>query len=300
MRDADSQSPTLIASRLPLLALLRPQQWVKNVFVAAPLFFTPSAMSAANAVAVAAGFACFCVLASGVYVANDYLDREADRNHPTKRLRPLASGAVAPGRALALAAALVLAGLGFGYLLSPSFALIAAAYVAVNLMYSLGLKSVSIIDVMLVATGFVLRIMAGSALIAVVPTSWIILIAGLLALFLALAKRRDDLSVNAGSDHRRSLSGYNKAFLDSALTMTLGALLVSYLVYTTDASVQARLGSENLYVTAPFVVAGILRYLQLIFIDERSGAPAEILLSDTFLQLAVLGWIACFAVLVYL
>jgi 4-hydroxybenzoate polyprenyltransferase len=291
---------TGLRSRMPApLALLRTHQWVKNIFVAAPLFFSPWAMSWHSVYLVLAGIASFSALASAVYILNDYADREADRLHPTKRRRPLASGRVATAAAFAMLAALVVGGLGLAAALSFNFALIGAAYLLVNLGYCFGLKHVSILDVMLIAFGFVLRVEAGAELIDVTPSAWILIATGLLALFLGLGKRRDDIVRALGNEHRRSLDGYSKPFLDAAVAIVLGALLVAYLMYTTDAAVMARYGTEKLFYTAPFVVAGVLRYLQIILVEQRSGSPTAVVLTDRFLILSVLGWIATFAALIY-
>lgn len=282
-----------------VIQLLRPHQWIKNVFVLAPLFFTPSAFSRVNVISVGGGFFVFCALASTLYILNDYVDREADRLHPLKRLRPLAAGTVSAATALAMATILVLASVGALLALPWAFGIIAVSYVALNIAYSLGLKRVPIADVMAVAIGFVLRVEGGAALIRVEPTAWITIITGLLALFLVLAKRRDDLIQGLGAEHRSSLKGYSKPFLDAAVATILGALLVAYLIYTTDSAVMARLGSHRLFYTAPFVVAGILRYLQIMLVEERSGSPTALVLSDRFLIVTILGWVATFALLIY-
>ncbi|MFP4003667.1 MAG: decaprenyl-phosphate phosphoribosyltransferase [Alphaproteobacteria bacterium] len=282
------------------MALLRPHQWVKNLFIAAPLFFTPEAVSAASVSTVALGVAAFSLLASGIYILNDWADRKADALHPEKRHRPLAAGAVPVALAALLMVLLLAGGLAGAWLLDTEFFGIALVYAGVNAAYSLGLKRLAIVDVLMIAFGFVLRIEAGAALIGVSSSPWIVITAGLLALFLALAKRRDDFVRNLDAGHRPSLSGYSRTFLDAALAMTLGAMLVAYLIYTTDQNVMARMGTEKLYYTAPFVVAGVLRYLQITLVDERSGSPTRIVLSDRFMLMAVLGWIAVFAGLIYL
>ena len=283
----------------PLVALMRPHQWVKNVFVAAPLFFTPSALSAGSATTVLLGMLCFCALSSAVYILNDTMDREADRLHPEKRHRPLAAGTVPIPVALGLMAALVVGGLGLGLGLSVRFAGIALLYLLINALYSLKLKDVSIVDVILVSLGFVLRVYGGAELIHVLPSVWIIVCTGLLALFLALAKRRDDLVKQLDANHRNALKGYTKPFIDTAITAVLGGLLVSYLIYTTDPAVMSRIGSAHLYLTTPFVIAGVLRYLQITLVEERSGSPTLLALTDRFLVLTLLGWVATFAVLIY-
>ncbi|WP_084536699.1 decaprenyl-phosphate phosphoribosyltransferase [Azospirillum halopraeferens] len=283
-----------------MVRLMRPHQWIKNGFIPAPLFFTPAAVSAATVATVLLGTLCFCLVASAVYILNDRLDREVDRRHPTKCRRPLAAGTVTPGAAMVMMAVLAAGGLAGAALLSPAFMAVAAGYLLLNVGYSLGLKHRAIIDVLIIAIGFVLRVEAGALLAGVVPSVWIIVCTFLLALFLALAKRRDDLVKQLDATHRQALNGYSKPFLDSAFTATAGALLVSYAIYTTDTDVMARLGSERLYLTIPFVAAGILRYLQIIFVEERSGSPTRIVLTDGFMIGAVAGWIATFAILLYL
>lgn len=280
--------------------LMRPHQWVKNLVVGAPLFFTPDHMSWPAFGLVLAGIAVFSGLASGVYVLNDIADRKSDALHPEKRLRPLVTGTVPLALAMVLLAVLWL-GAGTGaVLLGPDFLAVAAIYVGLNVAYSAGLKQVAIVDVLIIAFGYVLRLIAGAILIGVEASAWIVITTGLLALFLALAKRRDDFVRNLNADHRPSLKGYSKPFLDAALAMTLGAMLVAYLVYTTDARVTTRMGTDKIYYTAPFVVAGVLRYLQITLVEERSGSPTKIVLTDPFMIFAVAGWLATFAGLIYL
>lgn len=282
-----------------ILILLRPQQWVKNLFIAAPLFFTPEALSFKAAVTVLLGIAAFSLLAGGMYVLNDWADRKADALHPVKCRRPLAAGAVPVAAAAVLMAVLLAGGLAGAYHLNAEFFRIALLYAVLNTAYSFGLKRIAIVDVLIIAFGFVLRVEAGAALIGVSSSPWIVITAGLLALFLALAKRRDDFVHNMDASHRASLTGYSKVFLDATLAMTLGAMLVAYLIYTTDQAVISRMGTDKLYYTAPFVVAGVLRYLQITLVQERSGSPTRIVFTDRFMLLAVLGWIATFAGLIY-
>ncbi len=282
-----------------ILSLIRPKQWAKNAFVAAPLFFTPTAVTAMNVKTVAGGIASFCALASALYILNDFADREADRRHPTKRHRPLAAGTVPLPVAAVLFLVLLAAGLGLAVALPGGVITVVGLYAALTIAYSLGLKRFAILDVMIIAFGFVLRVEAGAVLIDVQPSAWILIITGLLALFLALAKRRDDLSIEVDGEHRQSLSGYSKPFLDVAVSAVLGALLVAYLIYTTDPAVMERLGTDQIFYTAPFVVMGILRYLQVTLVEERSGSPTAILFTDPFTILAVLGWILTFGWLIY-
>lgn len=282
-----------------LIRLARPKQWVKNAFVAAPLFFTPAALTGPNLAAVALAILAFSLAASAIYVVNDYCDREADRLHPKKRLRPIAAGLVAPNAALVFAAVLAGAALAIALNLPPKFLGVLAFYAVLSLAYSLKLKHVSLLDVLIVAMGFVLRVEAGGAAVAIQPTVWILVCTGLLALFLALAKRRDDLTSELGTQHRKALDGYTLGYVDTAVAVVLGALLVSYLIYTTDEAVMARYGTDRLYMTAPFVVAGVLRYLQIALVEKGSGSPTDVALSDRFILVCVLGWIAVFGYLIY-
>ncbi|MBV8167369.1 MAG: UbiA prenyltransferase family protein [Alphaproteobacteria bacterium] len=299
MTAPDPALPLTRSAAPPLLVLLRPHQWVKNAFIAAPLFFTPTAVNVDSVTAVLLGMLAFCALSSAVYVLNDYMDRAADRLHPRKRHRPLAAGSVPIPLALALMVGLAAGGLALAAALAPRFAGIALVYLFINALYSLKLKDVSIVDVMLVSLGFVLRVYGGAELIHVLPSVWIVICTGLLALFMALAKRRDDLVKKVDTSHRSALEGYTKQFIDTAITTVLGALLVSYLIYTTDQAVMTRIGSHNLYLTTPFVIAGVLRYLQITVVEERSGSPTALALTDKFLVLTVLGWLATFGVLIY-
>jgi decaprenyl-phosphate phosphoribosyltransferase len=296
---AERDEPAAPGGIPAVLRLLRPHQWLKNVFVAAPLFFTPEKLTAAMAGRVGAGLIAFCAVSSAVYIFNDLLDREADRAHPVKRRRPLAAGTVGLPTALAVMAALLAAGLGLAVWLAPSFAAAVGLYLLINIGYSLGLKRQSIVDVMAIALGFVLRVYAGGMLIEVRPTVWIIACTMLLALFLALAKRRDDLVKGIGDEHRQSLAGYSLRFVDTSIAVVLSALLVSYLLYTAAPENIHRYHTDQLYWTVPFVIAGILRYLQITLVEERSGSPTMVALTDRFLAIAVLGWIGVFAWLIY-
>jgi decaprenyl-phosphate phosphoribosyltransferase len=299
----ESRKPASTGGAADVLAaaflLIRPRQWVKNVFVFAPLFFTPPAMSAGAAVATFLVFIGFCCVSSAVYCLNDLRDRESDRLHPKKRLRPLASGRISPTTAVALAVVLLIAGMSITFSVAPIAAVVLVAYLLINIAYTLVLKNVSIVDVLTIALGFVLRVYGGALVIDVVPTPWIQICAGLLALFIALAKRRDDVVLEIDAAHRVSLAGYTRPFLDACIGVTLAALLVSYMIFTLSDAVMARLGSEKLFLTVPFVIAGIFRYLQLTLVFERSGSPTELVFKDVFLVLSVVGWVLLYAYLIY-
>lgn len=288
------------ASVSAFLRLARPRQWVKNAFVVAPLFFTPEAINAANLVRVALAVTIFCLLASAIYAFNDWCDREADRQHPKKRTRPIASGEISPAAGLAFTLVLLAAAAILTVTFMPrGFMPFAALYAVSSIAYSLWLKHIAVLDVMIVAIGFVLRVDAGSAAIGVPASVWIVICTFLLALFMALAKRRDDLAKDLADSHRPALAGYNLRFVDASLSIVLAALVVSYLIYTTNEGIIRKYGTDQLFLTAPFVVAGVLRYLQVALVEERSGSPTDLALTDRFLILAVLGWIATFGFLIY-
>jgi decaprenyl-phosphate phosphoribosyltransferase len=283
-----------------LWRLARPRQWVKNGFVLAPLFFTPEALNRANTEAVIVAAIAFCLLSSAIYAFNDWCDRAADREHPSKRKRPIAAGDVSPAEGLVWAMILFAGGTALAVARLPIAAVeLAALYVVLSTSYSAWLKHVAILDVLIVAAGFVLRIEVGAAAVAITPTVWIVVCTFLLALFLALAKRRDDLVKALGNTHRKALEGYNLPFIDTALGVVLAALLVSYLIYTTDAGVIHKYGTDKLYLTAPFVAAGVLRYLQIALVEQRSGSPTDLAVTDPFLVVTIIGWIAAFGALLY-
>lgn len=300
-RTTPQRTPAGIAADLAMAALLlmRPRQWVKNAFVFAPLFFTPAAMSVDAMQAVFLVFVCFCCVSSGVYCLNDVRDRDSDKIHPKKRLRPVASGRISVAAAVALAGVLIASGFAIAMTLAPAALPALLLYLIVNIAYNIILKNIAIIDVLVISFGFVLRVYGGAEIIGVVPTPWIQICAGLLALFIALAKRRDDVVLAIGTEHRVSLSGYTRLFLDVCIGVTLAALLVSYMIFTLMDDAMARLGSDRLFMTVPFVIAGIFRYLQLTLVFERSGSPTELVFKDWFLMAAVAGWLLVYAYLIY-
>ena len=274
-----------------IVLLARPHQWLKNVFVLAPLFFSFH-FTAENILASMLGFVLFSLVASSIYILNDYHDIEEDRQHPTKCNRPLASGKVTKSQAILLIICLWAVVLVGGYLLNPAFLVAIVAYVFLNILYSFKLKHIPILDITIIAIGFVLRVFAGAVLIAVVPTMWIVLVTFLLALFLALAKRRDDcLLARDGLKTRKNIDGYNLELVNASMVLMAAVTLVSYIMYTVSPEVVARAGSDHLYLSALFVVVGILRYMQITFVEENSGSPTKLLFKDRFLQLTLLGWI---------
>ncbi|AHM63610.1 UbiA prenyltransferase [Flammeovirgaceae bacterium 311] len=288
--------------KLPeILRLIRVKQWVKNLFLFIPLFFAGKLFDVNALASLFAGFVAFSLVASAVYILNDYNDIERDRAHPEKRSRPLASGSIGVGFAFTLMFIILTAGLTLGWLLDPIFFVTLAIYLTVNLAYSFGLKQIALLDLFIIALGFILRIVGGGLLASVAITQWLVIMVFLLALFLALAKRRDDLMIFqvSGQKVRKSVENYNIQFLDSCLTLISAIIMVSYLMYTISPDVAERHGSSNLYITAVFVIAGMMRYLQITMVENKSGYPTRILFNDTFIRFTIIGWIICFYVVLY-
>ena len=282
--------------------LLRPKDWAKNFFLFIPLFFAGEFLDLHKIISISYGFISFCCIASSIYILNDYKDVEDDRKHPVKCKRPIASGAVSPVTALIICAILVVLGFSIAWFIKEKFVLVLAIYFFINLGYSLGLKSIPILDIILLSSGFVLRIKAGSVVGDVKLSEWIVIMVFLLALFMAIGKRRDDvlLKLNTGTDMRKSVKGYNLEFLNTLLALVSAVMIVAYFMYTMSPEVQLRLGTWRLYYTCLFVMAGIMRYLQIIYVQADAGSPTKILYKDRFIQITLLLWIASYIVIIYL
>ena len=248
------------------------------------------------------GFLAFSLIASSVYILNDYRDIEADRNHPVKCRRPLASGAVSKPVALAIMSVCIIAGFVLSLVLRTKFTFVLGIYFLLNVAYSFGLKNISILDILILAIGFVLRVKAGGILAFVVISQWLIIMVFLLALFMAVGKRRDDVLIRmkSGKDMRQSVKGYNLDFLNVCLAIVCAIIIMTYLMYTVSPEVNARFGSYRLFYTALFVISGIMRYLQLIYLENNSGSPTKLLFGDRFLQINLLLWIISFYVILYM
>ena len=283
------------------IKLIRPKQWVKNLFVLIPPFFAGRFFDFQLYPRLALGFVAFSLAASAIYILNDYRDIETDRLHPVKSKRPLASGSALTSVSLVLMVVLFVSALALAYWLEFSFFLLLLAYLVINVGYSLGLKDIPILDIILVASGFLFRVYSGS-LITNVPTShWLALMIMLLSLFMALAKRRDDLVIGKQKNVlRKSSQNYNLEFVNSCLTLFAGVIVVCYIMYTVSPEVVERLKSEWLFTTTIFVIAGVMRYLQITFVEENSGSPTSILLKDRFILFTLVGWILSFYVIIYL
>ena len=284
-----------------LLKAIRPIEWIKNVFVLAPLFFSGQGKDFDKLFVVGAVFLAFCCVSSAMYLFNDINDRELDRLHPSKRDRPIASGKLSVGLAATAAAFLACSGLLF-VAFQPLVLVLLLAYGLINVFYSLWLKHIVIVDIFCIAAGFVLRVFAGGAAIGVSPSSWLILATFLLSLFLALAKRRHEILISeaGSSEHRPVLEQYNLKLVDELISVVTPVTLITYVLYTLDPSTASHFNAQHLYLTSVFVVFGIFRYLYLIHRMKLGGAPAELLTKDMPLLVAIICWIASFFLIVYI
>lgn len=290
------------SSLTSFIALMRPHQYVKNLFVFMPMFFVGRITDTELLFTSMIAFVAFSLSASAIYIFNDYQDIDADREHPRKRNRPLASGAISKKAAMILMLILAVCGPGLMFTISIDALGILAMYMVLNLAYSFKLKHIAILDVTIIAIGFVLRLFVGSVATSITLSMWIVIMTFLLALFLALAKRRDDvlIYINTGKKMRQVIDGYNLQLIDSAMTIMAAVVIVSYILYTTSVDAVQRLGSEHLYLTALFVILGIMRYLQIALVEENSGSPTRIALVDRFIQITIVCWLASFGWIIYL
>lgn len=288
---------------MDIIKLIRPTQWCKNLFVFLPLFFAGNIGDMSRLIPCIVIFFVISLLSSSVYVFNDLCDAQFDSRHPEKCHRPIASGRVSKAKAFAI----------FIFLAILSFVILAVTiprvelfvmlgvYLLLNLCYSLWLKSLSLIDLFFISVCFILRILIGAAAAQVEPSHWIIVMTFLLALFLVLAKRRDDV-LKFETSHivvRRNVKSYNLAFIDHAITLVAAITLVSYIMYTVDDEITQRFDCNYVYATSIFVLAGLLRYLQITFVEKNSGSPTKVVLHDRFLQLCIVGWILLFVFIIY-
>jgi decaprenyl-phosphate phosphoribosyltransferase len=267
-----------------------------------PLFFAGKLFDHQLMQNVLLGVICFSFSASAVYILNDYKDIESDRGHPSKKNRPLASGKISPS--VALLGAIILLALGFtgAWLLSLRFFVILGAYLLMNVAYTFKLKHIAVLDTTIIATGFVLRVMAGGAVTGIPISQWIVLMTFLLALLLGFAKRRDDVLIymESGRKMRKSVDGYNLEFINLSMVMMAGVVIVAYMMYVLSDEVVDRWQTNNLYLTAFPVIMGVLRYLQLTFVKGKTGNPTKILLKDWVIQVVIASWVALFYLIIYM
>ncbi len=283
-----------------LFKTMRPRQWTKNVFIFAALVFDKQLFDVDSFLRTLAGFALFCLISSSVYIFNDLADVEADRQHPEKKNRPIASGKLSVSAAWAAGIVLVLVTFALAWLLSPGFELVIMAYFVINLAYSKWLKHIAILDVLIISLGFVLRVGAGVTLIDVERFSpWLYIVMFLLSLFLGFGKRRAELALlahGAGS-HRKVLDGYTLPLLDQYIMIVSGTTIVAYSLYTFSAPNVPE--NHSMMLTIPFMVYAIFRYLYLIEVKHAGGTPEEVLLSDRPFQASMLLWAVTVIVIFY-
>ena len=286
---------------LQLIHAMRPREWVKNVFVLAALVFTKRIFEPGDLLQGGLAFACFCLISGAAYLFNDIRDRENDHQHPLKRHRPIASGALRVSVAAIAAILLALIALIGGFYVHPHFGTVLLIYAVLNIAYTLYLKHIVILDVMIIAAGFLLRAIGGAVAIQVVISSWFILCTMLLALFLGFAKRRHELALLEGdaSTHRRILAEYSPQFLDQIIAIVTAGALVSYALYTMSPEVIEKLGTKYLNLTIPFVIYGMLRYLYLIYKKDGGGNPTSTVLGDFPLLIACALWLLTLGVVLY-
>jgi 4-hydroxybenzoate polyprenyltransferase len=298
MKDSNKTGFIMMSS---IVKLMRPHQYIKNFFIFLPLFFASRITDTPLLFQTIVAFIAFSLVASAVYILNDFQDINDDRQHPDKKHRPLASGDISTPQAVIIMVLLFFTGTALMVSISYQSLAILLVYVIMNIAYSFSLKHVAILDVTIISIGFVLRLFVGSAAASIPLSIWIVIMTFLLALFLALAKRRDDVLIylNTGKKMRQVIDGYNLQFLDAAMAIMASVVIVSYIMYTTSTEVIERVQSKYLYLTALFVILGIMRYLQIAFVKNDSASPTRIVLKDRFMQLTLLGWITTFAWLLY-
>lgn len=281
--------------------LFRINHWVKNFFIFIPVFFAGQAFNFNQYFDLVIGFLSFSLIASSVYIFNDLCDYKTDRLHPKKKQRPIASSKISLSQSKLLFVILIAAGLSIAYVLNVSFFILCSLYLIINIFYSLGLKNLSILDIFFVATGFLIRIYCGGIISNIHVSHWLAIMVLLLSLFLALAKRRDDIVVSVSTgDIRKSAKNYNLEFINSCLSIFAGVIIVAYILYTLSPEVTERFNTDWLFLTSLFVIAGIMRYLQITYVEENSGSPTAIFFKDKFIIGTLIGWIISFYVIIYL
>ena len=287
---------------MELIKLIRPQHWVKNLFIFIAPFFAGVLFQKEVLIDATIGFISFSLAASAIYILNDIRDVNADRAHPKKKYRPIASGKISNSLAIIIMTILGATALSLSTLTNLYFTGIIGLYIIINVAYCFGLKHVSILDMVLVSFGFVLRTVSGGVIADVPLTQWLVIIIFLLSLFLALAKRRDDILIfnQSGNSIRKSSSKYNLEFINSAITMVSTALIVAYLMYTISDEVVERMNFEYLYFTGLFVILGVLRYLQKTLVENDSSSPVRVLYTDRFIQITLILWALSYFLILYL
>lgn len=284
-----------------LFVSLRPDQWTKNLIVFAALIFAVKLLDPAALANASAAFLIFCALSGAVYLINDVSDREQDRLHPIKKMRPIAAGDVTPGTALVFAVVLSAVALTAAFSLRPLFGVTAAAYLALFVVYTRSLKHIVVLDVMAIAVGFVLRAVAGGLVINVHISNWLLVCTMLGALFLGLAKRRHEITLLASGagGHRRILEEYDPYLLDQMIGVVASATMVAYIIYCASPETRAYFGTDWMVLTTPFPIYGLFRYLYLVHRKAGGGSPSDMLLQDRPLLACVLLWGITAVIIIY-
>ena len=282
------------------LKLIRIDQYVKNAFVFAPLFFGGAFLDLHLTVKVLGAFICFSLAASSIYIINDIFDIKEDQAHPLKSKRPLAAGIISKNKAIIIQIVLMSCAIILSWIISEELFAIIGAYIVLNFFYSKWLKHIAILDINIIAVGFVLRILAGAVVSVIVPSIWILLITYLLALFLGIAKRRTDVILaQNGQEVRKNIEGYNLSFIDTVLGILASVIVVCYIFYCIAPENQKHYHSNLLYISIIFVINGIFRYLKLAIVNQSTHSPTQIVLTDRFIQITILLWILLMSYLLY-
>jgi len=281
-----------------ILVLIRIKHWIKNLFVFFPAFFAGKIEQILD-VNLFLVFISFCFAASSIYIVNDIIDVEKDRNHPIKRNRPIASGFLSIRFSIILLIFLIIT-LAITLTLIKHALFYILFYFILNIFYSFWLKNISILDVVCISVGFVLRIMGGGAATDIYISHWMIIMVFLLTISIAFSKRRDDLVLNIEKGAvRKSLSGYTIQFLDIAKSISFSITLIAYILYSISIEVTERLGTDKMYITSLFVFCGIMRYIQISVVDKNAGSPVDLLMKDRFIQITLLSWIIALSIIIY-
>ena len=287
-----------------VFSLLRVKEWVKNLFIFLPTFFSFQLHLFYTDMNLYLIFMYMSFAASSIYIYNDYRDVEKDRNHHTKKHRPIAAGKVSPSLALGISLILSVIAIAGAFSINAVAGWLIVLYIVQNILYSYKLKDIAIVDITIISIGFLIRIFLGGAVTGIVISKWLVLMVFLMSLVLALGKRRDDLllmeSGGGSGSLRNSLSGYNVEFINNSIILLSVITLMSYLLYTVSPDVISRVHSDLLYLTVIPVLVGFLRYLQLVLVFKSSGSPTQILLKDLFIQITVVAWIAIYCIIVYI
>jgi len=300
--DYENDSWSVVFVLKDVMVLLRPYQYVKNLLIFFPLFFSLKMFEPGLFIRACIAFCAFCLVASSVYILNDWMDRFADAGHPEKCFRPIASGRIKSTLAFFVFSIFLLLGLVTALQLSLTVFALMVGYLVLNVAYSFKLKHLPIIDIFLISVFFVMRLFVGAGATGVVLSTWIMLMTFLLALFLSLAKRRDDVLVYVKTNHkaRKVVDGYSLRFLEAAMFVSAAIVVVTYVLWSVSPEVIINYSNSNVYMTSVFVVLGILRYMQISFVEGDGGCLTSVFLKDSYLKITLLGWIGSFAWLLYL